>query len=336
MSKKIEISEALEKDILYMCDDELNYQISESDCAEQYNTNILTKLHILNELGHTELAKEYAKDYTDYLFHFDSPYLDEMEYVEDILRDNRKFFEGLGIDYKDFEAEMIQEMIDKTPSPYHKKKPVEIDDNLKKWWEEELNSGYPENNGDWEQHSIAGFKEEDLPALIQACKELSEREYLCFSVGSFVKGKNDIYMLEYETIEDYDNEALDYLKDTLNLDEEHYVFYEVAGENNFWCEFDTDKCSLVSFNIRQYEEDDYNYYDTEMIVKDDLTGIEFDIGNGGCTYKDDITRLIRDANHIKKADNYIEMSEDTLQCIDWIEGKEPIPNKDEELDEYDK
>ena len=65
--KTITISTELEKEIYDFCDDELNYHINESGCAEEYEAEILAQIELLKLLGYTDLAEGYEEDYRTYL-----------------------------------------------------------------------------------------------------------------------------------------------------------------------------------------------------------------------------------------------------------------------------
>ena len=65
--KTITITDELEKEIYDFCDDELNYHINESGCAEEYEAEILAQIELLKLLGYTEEAEEYAEDYRNQL-----------------------------------------------------------------------------------------------------------------------------------------------------------------------------------------------------------------------------------------------------------------------------
>ena len=60
---KIEISEQLRQDIYDMCDDELNYKIYSSGCAEDYDATIRTMCTLLEILGFKDDAETYLNDY---------------------------------------------------------------------------------------------------------------------------------------------------------------------------------------------------------------------------------------------------------------------------------
>lgn len=63
MSKTIIITPELEEDIVDFCDDELNYHINESGCAEAYDTEIRAQIELLKLLGHIVMANKYSKEY---------------------------------------------------------------------------------------------------------------------------------------------------------------------------------------------------------------------------------------------------------------------------------
>ena len=62
----IEVSDKLKERTIEFCDDELNYHIGESYCANEYHTEILAEIEILFLLGEKEKALEYAKLYQEY------------------------------------------------------------------------------------------------------------------------------------------------------------------------------------------------------------------------------------------------------------------------------
>lgn len=63
----IEISEELEKLIVDFCNDELNYHINESGCAEEYKEEIDAQLELLRLLGYNTMREDYLEDYKQYL-----------------------------------------------------------------------------------------------------------------------------------------------------------------------------------------------------------------------------------------------------------------------------
>lgn len=67
MAKTITISDELEKLIVDFCDDELNYHINESGCAEEYHHEIIAQIELLQLLGYDKVANDYQQDYQSYL-----------------------------------------------------------------------------------------------------------------------------------------------------------------------------------------------------------------------------------------------------------------------------
>ena len=61
----IEINNKLRERTIAFCNDELNYHIEESHCANEYHDEILAEIEILYLLGETEDALEYAKSYLE-------------------------------------------------------------------------------------------------------------------------------------------------------------------------------------------------------------------------------------------------------------------------------
>lgn len=61
--KTINISASLEKSIVAFCNDELNYHINESGCANEYDSEIKAQIELLRLLGHTQMADDYAAQY---------------------------------------------------------------------------------------------------------------------------------------------------------------------------------------------------------------------------------------------------------------------------------
>ncbi len=208
---------------------------------------------------------------------------------------------------------------------------------LTKWWEERK-GGYPGSNGDQEDRIICGFKKEDELAIAKAFRELEENNKgICWWIESFEEGDNGLCMLSYGTIKDYDNVVGKYLFEKLNLNNSDYAFYNNYGSNNIWREFDANKCSLVSYFLREYDDGESEplmYYDTGLVLKDDLTGIEFEFGAGGCVYYKDVQSLLEDIKTIKKADNYKEPDEETIECAYYSSFPEEF--YDFEMEEDDK
>lgn len=61
----ITISPELEKKIVAFCDDELNYHINDSGCAEKYRSEIEAQLELLRLLGHEDIASQYEKEFME-------------------------------------------------------------------------------------------------------------------------------------------------------------------------------------------------------------------------------------------------------------------------------
>ena len=60
---KVEISEQLRKDIYDMCEDELEWKIYSSGCAEDYDATIRTMCELLKLLGYEDDAESYLNDF---------------------------------------------------------------------------------------------------------------------------------------------------------------------------------------------------------------------------------------------------------------------------------
>ncbi len=67
MSKQITIEPELERAIVDMCDDELNYHIKESGCAEEYASEISVQIRLLEKLGYSQKAKQYQEQFQNYM-----------------------------------------------------------------------------------------------------------------------------------------------------------------------------------------------------------------------------------------------------------------------------
>lgn len=65
--RTIHISDELEEKIVAFCDDELNYHINESDCADEYDSEITAQIELLQLLGRNEMAERYEKQYREWL-----------------------------------------------------------------------------------------------------------------------------------------------------------------------------------------------------------------------------------------------------------------------------
>ena len=59
--KTVEISPKLERKIVAFCDDELNYHIFESGCADEYEDECMAQIELLKLLGYETLANSYKK-----------------------------------------------------------------------------------------------------------------------------------------------------------------------------------------------------------------------------------------------------------------------------------
>ena len=83
MGKIIEITPELEKDIVYFCDDELNYHINECDYADEYETEIKAQIELLRLLGYDDKANKYENEYDD-ITRMDTFNTKEKELLEDL------------------------------------------------------------------------------------------------------------------------------------------------------------------------------------------------------------------------------------------------------------
>ena len=59
----IEVNDNLKKEIVAFCDDELNYHINESDCADKYHYETLAQIALLFLLDEARMASSYAYEY---------------------------------------------------------------------------------------------------------------------------------------------------------------------------------------------------------------------------------------------------------------------------------
>lgn len=65
--RTITMSEELEEKIVRFCDDELNYHINESGCADEYEEEIEAQIELLQLLGYGEMAEDYENQYEEWL-----------------------------------------------------------------------------------------------------------------------------------------------------------------------------------------------------------------------------------------------------------------------------
>ena len=65
----IDIDKTLKERMIEFCDDELNYHINESGCAESYHGETLAEIELLFLLGKPDWAMEYANDYGNEILH---------------------------------------------------------------------------------------------------------------------------------------------------------------------------------------------------------------------------------------------------------------------------
>lgn len=262
----------------------------------------------------------------------------------------------LGYDYVVFFDVDMDKIIDEITKKYENKMNKNIDlekwweeqktKDLTRWWEDKKSIGWLEkqkatgcfgSNGVQEDRIICGFKKEDELTIAKAFREFEEKEFAenyhnrtCWWIDGFKEGDNGLCMLSYGTVKDYDNALDDYLCKKLNLNNSVYAFYINYGSNDIWRDFNPKKCSLVSFSLCEYDMPDepHKYFDTDLILKDNLTGIEFQFGAGGCVYYEDVQNLLNEIELIKKADNYKKPNAETIECIDII-------NHLEEYDDYE-
>lgn len=69
--KTITISPELESKIVAFCDDELNYHIGESGCAEEYEDEITAQIELLRLLGHNDLVTKYQDYFDEYMSEYE-------------------------------------------------------------------------------------------------------------------------------------------------------------------------------------------------------------------------------------------------------------------------
>lgn len=82
--KTIKIPDDMVSKIIDFCDDELNYHINESGCAEQYQGESEAEIFLLRELGQDSMADHYEEQLKEYLEETEEePVKDSMPY-EDI------------------------------------------------------------------------------------------------------------------------------------------------------------------------------------------------------------------------------------------------------------
>lgn len=66
----VEFSPLLKQRTVAFCDDELNYHINESYCADEYDDEILAQIEILYRLGEKDMAHDYMQQYEQELERF--------------------------------------------------------------------------------------------------------------------------------------------------------------------------------------------------------------------------------------------------------------------------
>ena len=75
----ININKELEDKIVAFCDDELNYHINESGCADEYQDEIEAQIELLRLMGYTRMADDYEAQFAEYMADFNDEYGDEDE-----------------------------------------------------------------------------------------------------------------------------------------------------------------------------------------------------------------------------------------------------------------
>jgi hypothetical protein len=70
--KTITISPELESKIVAFCNDELDYHIGESGCAEEYEDEITAQIELLRLLGYDDLANGYQDYFDEYMSEYEN------------------------------------------------------------------------------------------------------------------------------------------------------------------------------------------------------------------------------------------------------------------------
>ena len=65
--KTIVVTKEMEDKIYDFCDDELNYHINESGCADEYAGETEAEIYILRQLGYNEAADTYERQMEEYM-----------------------------------------------------------------------------------------------------------------------------------------------------------------------------------------------------------------------------------------------------------------------------
>lgn len=97
----IEISNELAKKIIAFCDDELNYHINESGCADEYADEIEAQIELLRLMGYSNMADKYARQFSQKMGDTgDLSYLVTIYEDEDEFADILEKLSDAGIDYE--------------------------------------------------------------------------------------------------------------------------------------------------------------------------------------------------------------------------------------------
>lgn len=135
--KNIKVSSEMERKIIAFCDDELNYHINESGCADEYEDEIEAEIFLLTQLGCTDIADHYKEQYEAFkkneLYDNDIVALSDDEVIYAFIDDHLEEF----VDFDPFEDQngddyrLAYDMVEKYMETLSKKEKKEIADGLR-------------------------------------------------------------------------------------------------------------------------------------------------------------------------------------------------------------
>ena len=194
---------------------------------------------------------------------------------------------------------------------------------LKAFFNDFVNAGDPGYGNGHEWFMITRIEKEKFTDLIRALKEAEEKGYYSYDT-SIEEGKDGLLVLQCNTAKEFEDSGLfPYLKERLDLNDPYY--YPCYWED-CWDSPDVlslpmkEKCEIVSLAIYSeeylnYDEDNYEYWDVRMTVRDISSGVEFELG-GGYLSREQAKSLWEDANSMNKAEGYKQELDPDIGYLD--------------------
>ena len=186
---------------------------------------------------------------------------------------------------------------------------------LKEWYRDSVNAGYPGFGNGHEWFAITGIPKDRLVDVAAALKEAEEGSF--GSCETWVsEGADGGLVLECNTAKDFDNTLLDHvrksgLKEDTSKPSSCAIYWQDQWDYPDNLELDPKECELSLLKVEPYDIDSegYDYWNTEITVIDNRSGAEFDLG-GGYISSDQVETLLSILENVPRADGYEEYAPD--------------------------